>query len=322
MNKGNLSRILKTAGKILMVLSVVFVIYKISKLGFDLSVVGNVPAFLGMSFLALVCNIISTFILALAWGRWIAFFSSSAIKYSDVITIYGKSSIGKYLPGNVMHYVERNLFAAEYGLSQKKIAVSSLMEIGGQVFSAIVISLILLPRSYVIKVIDILNGNYKNIIIALFVIGMLLCIAAAAFVIRKVNIKDVLKGYKASAFVLTLLTAIIGVSASLILNAVGMTSVWMSLKETAPDADSIRQVISSYSAAWVCGFVIPGAPGGIGVREAILTLLLEGVMDGKILVFVIIAHRIITIIGDFAVFAIVTVRKTLTDKRKQIAEKD
>ncbi len=305
-----------------MILSVVFVVYKISRLGFNLSVVGNVPAFLGMSFLALVCNIISTFILALAWGRWIAFFSSSAIKYSDVITIYGKSSIGKYLPGNVMHYVERNLFAAEYGLSQKKIAVSSLMEIGGQVFSAIVISLILLPRSYVIKVIDILNGNYRNIIIALFVIGMLLCIAAAAFVIRKVNIKDVLKGYKASAFVLTLLTAIIGVSASLILNAVGMTSVWMSLKETVADADSIRQVISSYSAAWVCGFVIPGAPGGIGVREAILTLLLEGVMDGKILVFVIIAHRIITIIGDFAVFAIVTVRKTLTDKRKQIAEKD
>ncbi len=321
MNKGKASIILKTAGKILMILSVVFVVFKIYKLGFDLSVVSNVPKFLGMSFFALQCNILSTFVLALAWGRWISFFSSSKVNNADVITIYGKSSIGKYLPGNVMHYVERNLFATEYGLSQKKIAISSIMEIGGQVISAIIISLILLPKSFVVKIIEILNGNYRNVIILIILIGLLICFIAFIFLIKKVNVKEVLSGYKVTDFIMTFMLAVIGVSVALMLNAIGMALVWMSMKDSMPDLDGLRVVVSSYSAAWVCGFVIPGAPGGIGVREAILTLLLEGMIDGPILVFLIIAHRIVTIIGDFSVFAMVTVRKTLTE-RKQISEKD
>ena len=322
MNKETAKTFIKIVGRILMILSVIFVIIKISRLGFDPSVVDDIPAYIGMCFLALALNVISTVVLALAWGRWISFFSASKVNRMNVITIYGRSSIGKYLPGNVMHYVERNLFAAEYGLSQKKIAVSSVMEIGIQVLAAVVISLILLPESYVRKIFVALNGGYRSIIILIFVAG-LICLAAVALVLlHKVRVKEILRGYKLSAFFLTVVISIMLISASLLLNAFGITLVWTGLNASIYDPESLRLVISSYTAAWVCGFVIPGAPGGIGVREAILTLLLEEIVAGPILVFVIITHRLITIIGDFTVYAIVSLWHAVSNMNNRLSNEE
>ena len=74
MKNKTLKNLVKTAGRILLVLSVFFVGYKIYNLGIDFSVVTDIPRFLFMAFLALVLNVLSTFIQALVWGRWISFF--------------------------------------------------------------------------------------------------------------------------------------------------------------------------------------------------------------------------------------------------------
>ena len=63
-------------------------------------------------------------------------------------------------------------------------------------------------------------------------------------------------------------------------------------------------IISGYVIAWVLGFVVPGAPGGIGVRELVITLLLSGVMGEGLVVTLSITHRLITIIGDFLAYVL------------------
>ena len=307
MKNKTLKKLVKTAGRILLVLSVFFVGYKIYNLGIDFSVVTDIPRFLFMAFLALVLNVLSTFIQALVWGRWISFFSGTRVNKANALTIYGKSSIGKYLPGNVMHYVERNLFAAEYGLSQDKIAFSSVMEIIGQVMAAVLISVILLPKSFMQEVLRVVGDNSKTLII-LVIIGISVLIAAAVFtVIKKVNVAKYLKEYKASDFIVTLIVTLIGSVVYLIMNGCGMVFLWTYCSGSVPGIENIRLIVSSYAAAWVCGFVIPGAPGGIGIREAVLSILL-GDITGGILMFMIIVHRLITIIGDFTVYLIVSLR--------------
>jgi len=305
MNKNQIKNLIKIIGKILMILSVIFIIIKIKDLGFDISVVDNIPAFIGVSIAALALNMLSTVIMALVWGNWISFFSGTKVNNSNVITIYGKSSIGKYLPGNVMHYVERNLFAAEYGLSQDKIAFSSVMEIIGQVISAALISVLLLPQSFRQKVLEVLGDNSKTL---LLIGGLGIAVSAVIVLIlafKKIKIKNLLSGYKAGTFAKTLVVNLSGSIVYLILNGCGMLALWGYCSASLPDIESIRLIVSSYAAAWVCGFVIPGAPGGIGIREAVLSILLDD-MTGGVLMFLIVVHRLITVIGDFAIYFIVS----------------
>ena len=61
----------------------------------------------------------------------------------------------------------------------------------------------------------------------------------------------------------------------------------------------IPSVLSAYILSWVAGFIVPGAPGGIGIREATLTLLLANVVPVDSALLAAVIFRFISIIGDF-----------------------
>ena len=42
-----------------------------------------------------------------------------------------------------------------------------------------------------------------------------------------------------------------------------------------PNGPSVLTIGLAYLIAWLAGFVVPGAPGGLGVRESMLVLLLS-----------------------------------------------
>ncbi|MBC7988370.1 MAG: flippase-like domain-containing protein [Luteimonas sp.] len=60
---------------------------------------------------------------------------------------------------------------------------------------------------------------------------------------------------------------------------------------------------AAFAIAWVVGFVTPGAPAGIGVREALLMLMLGGSMGAAETSLLILALRIVTTLGDMLCFA-------------------
>ncbi len=312
----NIKQIVKTIGKILSILSIVFIGVKIYQLGFDPKVIENVPAFIAISVIAVLMKMFSVVTSASGWRRWISLFSGRKIRFWDAFYIYGKAGIGKYLPGNVMHYVERNIFAAEYGLPQTKIAAGSVLETLELVIAALFMSLILLPISYRQKVLKLIYER-KTILIILILICFFIFVAIFAIVlIKRRYIKGIISEYKFSGlktFALTLIEYIL----TLLLLGGGMVLMWMFCTQESPDAESLRLMISAYSTAWVCGFVIPGASGGIGIREAILSVLLDGLASGSVTMFVIVTHRLITIIGDFATYAVVTSIFSFSSKRKE-----
>jgi len=69
-----------------------------------------------------------------------------------------------------------------------------------------------------------------------------------------------------------------------------------------PSWEQAAQMMAAYVTAWVLGFIVPGAPGGIGVRELVLTLLLSQAAGGEQAAALGILHRVITVIGDFAAY--------------------
>lgn len=41
---------------------------------------------------------------------------------------------------------------------------------------------------------------------------------------------------------------------------------------------SFKMIIISFLVSWLCGFMLPGVPGGMGVREAMLILMLGNIL--------------------------------------------
>ena len=63
-----------------------------------------------------------------------------------------------------------------------------------------------------------------------------------------------------------------------------------------------------FSIAWVAGFIIPGAPGGIGVREAVIIFFLTPIIGEAESITVSIGLRLVTLLGDIC-FLIISNKK-------------
>jgi uncharacterized membrane protein YbhN (UPF0104 family) len=67
---------------------------------------------------------------------------------------------------------------------------------------------------------------------------------------------------------------------------------------------SLGLMIGAFALAWVAGFVVPGPPAGLGVREAVLIALTQGAIDATAASQLFVAHRIATTLADVAAFAL------------------
>lgn len=68
--------------------------------------------------------------------------------------------------------------------------------------------------------------------------------------------------------------------------------------------DNIAAIIATFAISWFAGFITPGAPSGIGIRETILIVSLDKILPGSSGVLIAILFRFITVGGDVLFFAI------------------
>ena len=136
----NKSGKLRLIGKILSVLSIGFVVYAICKMGLDFSFVNNVPLFVLVVLAGIGMKLLSMWLSATAWTQWLSFFSRTPFEKRDARQVFLRANIGKYIPGNVMHFVQRNLFATDMGISQLQLAMSSVFEVMSYVAVALMVA--------------------------------------------------------------------------------------------------------------------------------------------------------------------------------------
>lgn len=56
--------------------------------------------------------------------------------------------------------------------------------------------------------------------------------------------------------------------------------------------------VGAFAVSWIAGFVVPGAPAGLGVRELVLTAWLGDALPATTVVVLVLALRVATTIGD------------------------
>lgn len=203
------------------------------------------------------------------------------IAYEDILGIYIKSNIYKYLPTNTMHYVGRVVLAEKYETSKKKIFLSSAYEIGNTVVSTLIFC----------GVFFLSGRGYGYIAVPLVLLLF--------FPLRKFKME---KPFFINAFVILAGNLIV----VLLFNE--LIFGFFALQR-------FSDIAFSQSLSFLIGMLTPGAPGGLGIREAVMVALSsKDIRDG--ITMAILLFRIVTILGDFLAYFILpgvkTVKKRFT----------
>lgn len=318
MKLSQMKKYMKLVGNVVSALSILFVLSVFARTDFQFSNVLNWKKFLLACMFGIGIKTVTVFLSGSAWAAWLSFFASKRCSRKEALRVYAKANIGKYMPGNVMHYVERNLFAGKLAIPQKKVALSSICEVVTLVFTAFLIGILFVNPA-------IKNAKAsqavlkKGLFFGCVAVGILI-LAAVVFVFlywKKCGFYGLFTRKKCGQcrlfvwkkcgqcrpFVWTMLRCMLLYAAVL----TGLGIIFVLLYDYQGGQLSLGQafsMIASYTVAWAVGFVVPGAPGGIGVRELALIALLENSIGTDVVVTLGVWHRLITVIGDLTAYVV------------------
>ena len=193
--------LLNWIGRNLSILSIAFIGYSIWKMGIDFSFVKNVPLFIAVVLVGIGVKVASVFVSATAWTQWLSFFSTVAFQRKKAISTFCRANIGKYILGNVMHFVQRNLFAAEMGISQVQTFVTTIFEVISYVVVALLVRLLTAKDSMLL----VISKYFGEKTYTLYIVAAVAVVAliVVLFLFRK-KIQKALQGKSKKTFMLTL----------------------------------------------------------------------------------------------------------------------
>lgn len=266
---------------------------------------------------------VNVYISSFAWKLNLEFFNGEKIHYSDIRGVYVKSNIAKYLPGNVMHFAGRNALGAKFKFSQFDMALSTVLEVVILIFCACVWSIAFAYKSFV-KVIVTVQAKVNHFILAAIIAALILIVAGAVvFIIKKGYLKKIHKLFSIT-FLKLFLKLFVIYSVTLIVPGIFLAAMFSQILGVTLTANHAVLIVVSYMISWSIGYIVPGAPGGIGVREMALMLILKPICAGEFILVAMIIHRIASIIGDVIAFVYEVVherRKVNASKERRIKKK-
>ena len=291
-------------GYILVLASFIYIAYSLYHTRGDLAVLESLRRVLVLN--GVFSVILVTCVLAFAYSLKLnlEFLSNQKLKALEAMEIHIKANLCKYLPGNVMQYVTRNLYAQNIGVSQIKMAFGSLLEIFFVAATSFILC-VMFSRELFLNLIH----DYVPISMYIVLVFIFIAILIILFILlRKIKrfeqfIKETmaqLKEVKLSRFFKLALKMFCIVAYNHILLG---TVFFLLLREVSSITDiSVFTVISAYVIAWLVGFITPGAPGGIGVKETILSLLLMDFYGREYVLVAALLFRLVTIGADVFAF--------------------
>ena len=265
---------------------------------------------LSYSWIPLLLIFISIYIvlmsfLATGWRYMLELLHGSKLPKWRIIGIYTKTQIYKYIPSNLMHVIARIYFATKLGPSKTNVIQSYFLEIVFMVLIGLIIVLISvytgsfsLSEELISKIRDFSGGKVKGFSFGILIFG---AVAISFYLIRA------LKNYK-SAFSSVNLMRLFKLFILLVCFFFGMGCVEYLVFSSLLGMDiGFLYVVSLFTITWLGMFIIPGAPGGIGIREFIVIALLSPIYGPDDPTIGILIFRVITVLGDALLLPIGTI---------------
>lgn len=281
---------LKWLGAILAVAAGVFVIHRLWTQFSALPAGALADAWPGLVLASLAYAGCGLF-LALIW--WFALraagFRSASLSLSS--SAFLSSQLGKYLPGNVGHFAARHLISRRHGASHRALVAATLLE-----------SLLLVAAAGVLAVLvvkPIIIGGLEPMLEYIWLVPLT---AALALLVGLAAARE--RGWLDSGLRFPRLAIEMGVALCLALIFFLASSGCFLLMSNSLGTDEWLSLVPWVAAAWLLGFLIPGAPGGLGIRELVLVLGLTPLVGEAQAALDALMFRLVTVSGDALMSAI------------------
>lgn len=260
---------------------------------------------------------VTFFIQVGAWAYTLRHNSQARVPFGAAAYVYCLCNICKYLPGSVFHFAGRQILGARLGWRHAAIARATLLEIGGTVIG-ICLTALAIAASPAGR--DGLDAALQRWDFAAAHWPLLATGAAATGLVALMVFAR-----------LGLFEKLFGVSPRPALTAIGFNTVYFALyaamamafaNQLAADLSAADLALAgiAFLIAWLAGFVVPAAPGGIGVRESVLVLLLSGTGAGGAVALALgLGMRCVNTLGDIACLVLAHLLKRLTARQSAAA---
>lgn len=253
------------------------------------------PQLSAMMMGALVLQICSALLDAWSWGWFLrALKVPTTMRLS--LSIFGVAQFAKYLPGNVMQHIGRVVLARRAGWHAERVALSVLIE---NVFALGAGGLMAIAGFMV-------SGGAPGGGLRLFAttavvvtLGWLVAAIAVraalanppAFLKRRLALDSPLH-IKSRVLLLYFGVHVISFAAmgcTLAILLWGLAGSW---------PPGVWRVPAGVAVAWLAGYVLPGVPAGLGIREAVLTAFLSPHIETGIVISAALLWRVVSLAAD------------------------
>jgi glycosyltransferase 2 family protein len=297
-----MKRFASLAGGVLAVLCLGFFVYALDK---HWSGIRDIPlgtqVYGGMvAALALYC---ATYLTGAKSWQLVLHSLGNRLDYRESLGILTISQFAKYLPGNIGHHLGRVLLARRAGIRTDaaitSVGLDTVLAVSAAAFCA----------SGALQLLPEISTRYgfaigRNVAIVLAV-GAIAAGIAVAFPAPRSHLAQALRhcrslvargnrGRSAMAWFQYVINFALGAA------ALGCISAAF----TSQPLLALPSLIGVYALAWLVGFLVPGAPAGLGVREALLVLGLSPLLGQDAATATTALFRVVTVAGDGMAFVL------------------
>ena len=228
--------------------------------------------------------------------------TSIFVKPFQVVKVYTTANLYKYIPGGIMYVVGRNRLAVDIPeLSHGKVALSTVVEgvlwaVAGIIISA---TYAFNHSLYYIRQLNVMP------MLGIVVAALVLLIVVVAICFRHRLSKLFSEKFSITHFRF-------GVAIKLLFSMFMLKNLWaatfiavlMVLGQPMTIGLAIT-LMGLYILSWTAGFLTPGAPSGLGIREFVLLMFMGGTINDDILLSAIVIHRALQVAGDIIAYVMV-----------------
>ena len=245
---------------------------------------------------------------ALAW-TWLLGAMRQPARYSRMLPILATTQFGKYLPGNVAQHIGRIALASKSGIKMPATLFSVAYEMLLMLVACVHLSALTLLWTPPAALSGWKITEYRVPLLVAVTAGAIAALMLAPRIATWLARRRADRGREASQelanlhlSVRTAIACYIVYALNFCLVGAGLWLVTHALMADAAHGPSMVFLTGAFASSWILGFIAPGAPAGLGIREAILSAWLSGSLPAAQIVLLVVALRIATSMGDLVNF--------------------
>ena len=214
--------------------------------------------------------------LVLGWHALLSFLAAPQ-KLAWTLRTYAVTQLARYLPGNVFQYAGRQAAGAAAGIPHGVLIRSAVLELALISLAAACFAPLIAP-----SLLPAIPAGWAIVLFALAVSGF-----GAVLILRAP--RDIRRAATAYA-------------CHVVASGLVFLGVFRLAGGDVPGWSDALTIVAAFAVAWLAGLLTPGAPAGLGVREAVLVVVLAGLAPAPIVLTAALLGRVVTVLGDLIFF--------------------